>query len=138
MTNLETATVGTRELDDEVLLACGWRTLTSEEMRAQDIDVYYQDFWIRPEDEATGKISKPLSPSRSVDDALMLVPEGYGWSVKVGGRNENEVGGITYEGRVWLFWNEGDNPLSKGSGSVHAFAATPALALCAAILKAAQ
>jgi len=132
MTDLETATVGTRELDDEVLLACGWKynagtaALDNAHWIAPDGSLYFE--------KITNEVGEfPPCPTRSLDDDLMLVPEGW-WLF---GLYENRSP-ITYA-------RDRHKPLgtftaqlqhTDGGRLIEEKAATPALALSAAILKA--
>lgn len=97
---LEAATEGSRELSDEVLVACGWT-----------VDPGL--FWRKPDgwhchDDAP-------DPTRSVDDSIALIGERR-WYIAASARDD--MGGYFVQ-----------------VGKPTAHAATPALALCAAIVK---
>lgn len=100
---LEAATEGSRELSDEVLVAL-WVTR--------------DDGWVKPNGDVCEWGDEP-NCTESLDDALGLVPEGWGWMVE--GRHGKG------QATVYLTGDE-HWPLLA--------AATPALALCAAILRA--
>lgn len=73
--DLEAAEVGSRGWSDRVLLALGWTTKKSKR--------YLEELWQSPRDEhyvdvesAVGPYNRP-DPTRSVDDALTLMPERF-------------------------------------------------------------
>ena len=122
---LECAKAGSRELSDEVLLACGW-TITK--------DRGPQAMYISPAN--TGPVHQVYAPSPTEDlnAALALVPEGWGWIL-------SRYADI----QLWLsgFTAVLEKPTGDGEWEPLGFiampavmAATPALALCAAILRA--
>jgi len=122
MTDLETATEATRELDDEVLLACGWTK--KRFVGPENDEVHWRD-------PAGKRVGKP-KPTRSVDDALMLVPEGWVMKYMEGPYppkykpHDFEIGDTSRVHLVTLgAWPE---------CVVIGMAATPALALCQAII----
>lgn len=115
---LEAATEGSRELSDEVLRACGWTTDWLAEGSLHPT-------WHAPGCWPKGSIVRP-DVSRSLDDALALVPEG--WRITVIG--STFTGSPSPRWR-WLFQRFG-----LSGGEPYGEAATPALALCAAILRA--
>lgn len=100
---LESASEGSRELSDAVLEACG-----------RDCN------WLRSLARDDPSFVIP-DPSRSLDAARALVPEGWDWRI------QSEDGG----GYVWI-WPAGGDYLNAENGE----AATPELALCAAVLRA--
>lgn len=116
---LESAGEGSRELSDAVLVALGW-------VRSPDRDEpgFVEDDWIDPEG---GRWWPAPDPAVSLDDALALVDEGWQWLLR---------------GLGWY----GQRPAAKlefivsdatdGMRTIWGKAATPALALCAAILRA--
>ena len=79
---LETASEGTRELSDDVLLAMGYR----EDTRG----VWWLQSFLATDttlegglDEATAKgyrLENP-DPTRSLTDVVAIMPEGWGWGV---------------------------------------------------------
>jgi len=100
ITRLGSAAEGSRELSDEVLRAMGWRNT-----------------WPMKSDGG-----KP-DPTRSVDDALALVPDGWhtGSAFERGSR-----------GRwLWVLGRGGGDHRDDTTGRGD----TPALALCAALLR---
>ena len=102
---LEKAKEGNRELSDQVLLALG---LTGKDgLRRKDWD-------------ARGKAylyTRRYDPTRNLQDAVDLVPEGRWWSV-----------GSSQTGFVVCLDNRTDSEYGK----------TPALAFCVAILRAVE
>lgn len=106
---LQEAGEGSRELSDEVLRACGW-------------DIVIEGHWLRryvPGGVYSWPLDEAPDPSRSIDDVVALLPEGFDWD-----RCRNGVAtvhdlrpGMPYRG-------------------YEGWAATPALALCAAIIRA--
>ncbi len=92
--------------DDQVLLACGW--------------THDDNGWTNPDNQRMPDFICP-NPVTSVDDALMLVPEGWKWDL-----SENEA----------CLSRTGDGFLSgKGDQEIYGHDETPALALCQAILR---
>lgn len=73
---LEAAEAGSRELSDEVLLACGWRII-EREMEAPATAL--AEVWFSPDGI---EADEPPSPTESVDDALGLMPEGAYWRLQ--------------------------------------------------------
>ena len=71
----------------------------------------------------------PPRYTTSIDEALRLLPEGWAWSVV----NERER---ELSGKPAYFADMRQGYRTSYDGTVHAWAATPALALCAAALKA--
>lgn len=116
---LEQADVGSRELSDEVLLACGWTHDPKHRALA----------WQPPTGYAPFAPDGP-SPTQSLDDAVCLIPEGW-----------NRNGLIAWPGRqadvrVASTVAVLHSVLSSGGGpKVIAFGSTRALAVCAAVLK---
>lgn len=109
ISRLESAAEGSRGWSDEVLLALGWWQSSRGVWRGPDNIVAER----RPD------------PTRSVDDALSLVPgrneHGLEWRIKM----ERKPCGTW-----WAMLRE------HAKDGWDAMAATPALALCAAILRA--
>ena len=115
---LEAATEGSRELSDEVLIACGWKRGVVGKPPLQSA------YWKTPdgqrmgwEDDLTsGGVERP-DPTQSLDAALTLVPSDCAWDV----------------------WGpvSGNAQLMRGSGEIiEAVAGNAILALCIAALKA--
>ena len=129
ITKLEAATEGSRELDEKVLRAVGWFTTDEDAPGYPDGTL---TIWHKPNGEALTILRLP-QPTRSIDAALTLVPEGWLWSVHKGcdhygmpidqslERYSAEVGECLERMRAKWYW-----------------AATPALALNIAVLKARQ
>jgi len=108
-TRLAQATEGSRELSDEMLLACG----------AESPSRAHPYHWILPNGNAVLVGLRP-DPSRSVDDVLALVPEGYDVDLKSARHRAGwRVNLWEKDGTVWS-----------------ADLAAPALALCLALLEA--
>ena len=127
ITRLEQATEGSRELSDEVLKACGWHHRVDKRLPDRS-----QWGWLAPALEG-GKprliLSDP-SPTESIDVALTLVDfKGhFGW--RISNWHEGKAGG-----GAWIDWCN-DPVMSFADHHVSVPAATPALALCIAALKA--
>lgn len=128
---IEQAEEGSRELSDRVLFACGFST------QNRKITEIYSDPYAVSLVSPTGNIigwfdeSRP-DPSRNVHDALAhVVPEGW-----------DEHGTLSWPGRNdGVLINKARATLrhvlsSGGEPRITAFAATLALALCAASLRA--
>lgn len=119
---LEAAEAGSRELSDEVLVALGWRCEEEEWIgRLGIIKV-----WYRPNGEVVRIGCRP-SPTESVDDALGLVPEGLIWSLGIDGVGPSAMIGEEFPGEY---------AIARQWYAVVDSAATPALALCVAVLRA--
>lgn len=118
---LEQAEAGSRELDAEIALASG---MYVREKRGRD-----RQEWFYPTSGGYRKSTSPYAAfdglpryTTSIDAALSLVPEGWAGLVPLrGGPNEG----------VWL-WPEGKT-INRG---IRLSAATPALTICAAALRA--
>ncbi len=106
---LEEAKEGSRELSDEVLVALGWRIGKPRRAWAPNRDFYFDD--------------QVPDPSRNLQDAVDLVPEGWAG----GGRL---VGEPPYAMEL-LNTNEDESGFVNSSANTPA----PALALCIAILR---
>ena len=72
ISRLESATAGSRELSDEVLMALGWRRVSEETEHGDYV------FWCPPDRYAQFTDERPC-PTTSLDAALELVPEGWEW-----------------------------------------------------------
>lgn len=103
---LSAATEGSRDLSDEVLVACGWKERHDRLWETPDKE------WCHPDDRP--------NPTVSLDDALRLVPEGWIAYLEVCPAPYPSYATILYE------------PRNKWHGE----AATAPLALCIAILRA--
>ena len=106
---LESAERGSRELSDEVLLAFGYRERTWEGESVRGL--------CGPDERFYGWWRDRPSPTRSVDDALALVPERW------------------YARKIAQWPRHWEVALIKGGKLATSGAATPALALCAAALR---
>lgn len=120
---LEAAECGSRELSDEMLLGLGWIHLEERPSRGYPPARVAFD----GEGDAKGYWSDRPSPSESVDEALALVPA----TLRL----------LELREAPWRQWyatlceREGDRIFHAPDDSGHA---TPALALCANILRAHQ
>ncbi|KKK76025.1 hypothetical protein LCGC14_2867830 [marine sediment metagenome] len=80
---LEAAKEGSRGLSDKVLLACEWTTSDGKDARERywcSPGGKYYDWWDDPHARSrTGPPLKRPDPTRSLDDALTLVPEEEDW-----------------------------------------------------------
>ena len=115
---LEAAEAGSRELSDEVLIALGY-------MESQWAEI---GLWRDPTDNTIRSATVPdakqrPSPTQYVDDALGLVPVGLIW------RMDSEMSHT--RGRPVAALYKWVTEVTAATSS----AATPALALCAAILR---
>lgn len=121
---LERAEEGSRELSDKVLLAAGWQRLTKGAAKQPG-----DTGWRMPDGAPLYSTHPHLfgapDPTRSLDAALTLVPEGWIWRCDGGSGSGFAVIG---------------KPTAKGNfGLPHKYCAgamTPALALCIASLRA--
>lgn len=124
---LKSAPHGSRELSNEVLLACKWmrHRIGEEDLRL---------WWSKgPRDKPIPDGQQP-SPTESVDDALALLaqePGGYGWRGHLSWPGYNE-GLLKAKAKVRLH-----HMVSSGGNYLEAYGATPALALSAALIEAA-
>ena len=113
---------GSRELSDEVLLACGW---TRREEPLTVLDGVPQAVAIIWADTDGRRVFEAPSPTESIDDALRLVPDGWFWRV---GRSTLYAGWAHLNRKHPNHCDEGDE--------FSANAASPPLALTAAALRA--
>lgn len=123
--SLESAPSGSRELSDRMLLACGWHWAA-------------RMGWRNPEGGMVLRDEDRPDPTRSVDDALKLLPAGHSWHCYA-----HPVVDVTEpEPRAYadvyqlapMAENATDRKLLNGPHDSEA--ATAALALCQSILKA--
>lgn len=124
-TKLKTATEGSRGLSDEVMEALGRYTT---EFDPGDGDIMVT--WHNPDGTARGRLTS--DPTRSLDDALSLVPEGWKYQLIHTGAVQY-LHGAPFHASIKppseYAWTVPPGPYD-GVGK------TMALALCAAILKA--
>lgn len=121
---LEAATEGSRELSDRVAVAIGWKqTVHGDEARGYFVPRYLT--WTSPDgaQQPPGEWWPP-SVTQSLDAALSLVPEGWGWDVM-----HDSVAAVRPPD------SEGDDELAIWGLTPNG---TPALALCIAALRARQ
>ena len=112
---LERAEEGSRELSDEVLLALGWGTRLE----------FTREVWVAP----SGDSSKHRSdPTRNLQGAVDLVPEGMDWWEVGKVRDKPFMGRGTHRAAIGK-WGEPEH---------YQHAMSPALALCVAILRAVE
>ncbi len=112
---LEKATEGSEELDADIARALGW-----------ELDTVYEHAWWDPQKRVLHHCDPPFfQRTRSLDAALSLVPE----EANCHGYDASPAGAEAYVSR---------NNVASGHWLLSAVAATPALALCAAALKARQ
>jgi hypothetical protein len=126
---LEKATEGSKELDRLVARHAGWHRVEPKHARSK------RGAWISPDDfmgvystgapildglHGTTLWADPPAFSSSIDSALTLVPEGFQWQLRSVPTEE----GFDYSAQV--DWRP----------NLHQQAATPAIALCIAALKA--
>jgi len=135
---LERATGPDRELDGAIALATGWQHKETEDGRGISGEPIIKHTWTSPGGEEfwekttifnrANKYPEELPHyTASLDAALTLVPEGYRWNVE-----SSENGLLSHIKPVaGVAVDEAAAPSSD-----QFFAATPALALCIAALKA--
>ncbi len=121
LSQLEAATEGSRKLSDEMLLAHGWRPYEVGRFMGP---IYY---WHGPNGESVSEERRP-DPSRNLQDAVSLVPEGSGWSVEVDIHEASARIAVPFE-------DHGQRFISSDQ-TFRSDAKTPSLALCIAIIKA--
>ena len=120
---LESATEGSRELDEAIINALCPDAMCRQDPAWEDsITVYHADALLD-----SGKAELPHYTT-SLDAALTLVPEGWEWSLA--GGNKNEPVQVPYAS-CWP-----DEQPFPAELDLYAEAATPSLALCIAALKA--
>jgi len=130
---LESAAVGSRELDEAVLLACGW-TVAREMERGTVMEC-----WKSPEMQGVCRMWEgPLpSPTTSIDAALTLVPEG--WFVENLSQMHPECGAHGLHWLCQLVKKRARRDIRVDQRDVydtHSRSTSPALAACIAALKA--
>jgi hypothetical protein len=115
--DLETAEAGSRELSDRVLLALGWMK-----------DDYAP--WLRPDGVYLNPRNGGCNPTEDLNACVALVPEGWAWLVQ-----RVDAPGHASSADLWI-------PAQRTQGlkkeRARADAATPALAFCAALVRAKQ
>tara|TARA_Y100000310_G_C20602926_1_gene774004 strand:+ start:231 stop:599 length:369 start_codon:yes stop_codon:yes gene_type:complete len=109
---IETAEGPDRALDAEIAAAVGWRVLY-DKSDPNDAEPYYQ-----PVPEMSWQTVPRYTGS--LDAAMQLVPAGHNWAIDTG--HKNGISAWCFDGHLW-----------NTDASV---AATPALALCAAAIRA--
>lgn len=102
-----------RELDQDIALALGWSPIPNPTKAGGLVGR-----WTQPDGTMSG-MEGPPQWTASLDAALSLVPEGFDWTL---GRTN---GGLTIHAEV-----------GGHGGDFMRFAESPALALCAAALRA--
>lgn len=116
---LEAAPEGSRELSDKVLEACGWHHCTDGRLQRD------QWQWLAPGKPPILVMGDP-DPTRSFDDALILVPAG----AHVSAQFDTPEKGCDTAASIVLSYGE-----KRLGGGGHY---TPALATCIAALRARQ
>ena len=119
VTELEQANEGDRELSDQVLRALGWK------LKQLSLSPPGMHGWQAPDGKWPGD---PPDPTRSLDDAVDLVPEGMGWSI------EDTGYGLIY--RKAKIEGEAGHPIlaeTNGYGGI-----APSIGICILILKAVE
>lgn len=137
---IEAANEGSRELDAEIAASQGWCLHPRTEYEAAQSDTGFTcldcgaDSWGNLSRNGLGQRLRDEPPryTRSLDSALTLVPEGWTFGVNTFAPNEvfNPGGAQAYVMRADALGK------SDAGGYHHAEAATPALALVAAALRA--
>lgn len=137
---LEKATGPDRELDVAIGFAIG-------RIRERDGNYLYamgndSDMVVEPNDYDDRLVAQPLGYyTASIDAALTLVPEGWGWSVGSPWANETPDAGGWPWSDIWIrgeqeIYLDGAATVTDSPGWNHFNAPTVALALCIASLKA--
>ena len=126
---IESVEGGSRELSDRVLLACGWRRINPGPSECGDFP-----FWLTPKPESLDIDERKLpDPSRNLQDALdYVVPEG--WRICYFSMPDPTLSFKTYNAIQIAPFSKYDEGWIIGPCDGRA--ATPALALCAAALRA--
>jgi hypothetical protein len=114
----EAATVPDRELGFKILLACGWRRTNVGHFHGP---LYY---WSDGGGKRSYSEDRLPCPTALLDAAMTLVPEGMDWRVDT---MTGLPGAIVCAPNAWL---------STKTAPMLQHGATPALALCAAALRA--
>ncbi len=112
ISRLVEAKEGTRELSDEVLKVFGWNTIEAGPRGPATTK------WLRPDN--TGFVENRPDPTRNLQDAVALVPEGWNITIEI----------ASFQNAAWL--NKAGESVKSDYGTNRA----PALSLCIAILKA--
>jgi hypothetical protein len=115
----EAAEGADRDLDEAIALALGWSSVPNPTFAGGLVGR-----WLLPDGSMTGQIDALPKFTASLDAAMTLVPEGQASAVgTMAFRNDPR--------KPWAcIWSEQGEPLWRAD------AATPALALCAAALRA--
>lgn len=114
ISQLATAEAGSLELSNQVAASAGWE---------------FKDGWCRYPGETHFVSVHAPDFSRSLDAALTLVPEGWVYEVA-------DYGSDSAGPRAALYSSTEEAEIGEYDLAVGAYAATPALALCIAALKA--
>lgn len=120
ISRLETAAEGSRELSDEVLLALGW----------SDNDDEIEGYWIPPEGGRWGDRGERPDPTRSIDDALGLMLDGW-WVHHIHEARDIETWRANYRFNAKIC-----PPKNLTSPAFPSNGSTIPLAVCAALLRA--
>lgn len=127
---LERATEGSRELSDRCLLATGWTHEDSGDPRSsrwRDPGGVPYDYWDDPHARSRSPIPPRPHPTCNAQDAITwMVPKGWVGNLEVGSR-------IALQGMRCALWN---GEFAPNVVEIMSEAATPALALSAASLRA--
>jgi hypothetical protein len=131
---LETATEGSRELDGEIALA----VVRENYPDAHFVDEESKDVIQVMPGMTAGASSELPRYTTSLDAALLLVPEEFGWLVR------SQHDGLPFANcshpystnNIWIVNGENVSLPPEDQGHNHARAQTPAIALCIAALKA--
>ncbi len=112
---LEGATEGFRELDMEVAKVLGWRRSSRAVTDSSTNATKIETIWINPLSEQAGRVPRYTTNVQSAYElAMQLLP--------------SSVCAVKWDGtQGWAWMDSSETPI---------FAATPALALCAATLRA--
>lgn len=110
----EAATGADTKLEREIAEALGWRHVRNKGPESE----WFPYVWVAPDGKCDADETYP-DYTASIDAALTLVPEGWNWQVGKG----NHCWSAVYQG-------------APPSMRVDPIAATPALAICAAALRA--
>jgi len=123
---LETAREGSRELDAEIARVLGYEAF---DRSAQS----FGDTWCMKDGDAIRDLPRWSS---NLQDTVDLVPEGWAWELSHDRNPAAKPPWSTWEGSafIWEANHDPNNPRTPSGGCKRA--ATPQLALCAAIVRA--
>lgn len=118
---LEKLETGSRETSDDILLKLGWKFIPPNKYQC----------WADPKGVKYLSEDRP-DPSQSLDDSISLIPEGVHWLIHDG----NRISSDHPKGFASLYFGNRDlTYVATEKDYVYGRAATPALAMCSALMK---